>query len=209
MPDYECPHCQQKQSQLVIAAHYVHIFWIPVFPFKKTASIVCASCHYQQEEKAITAGTNVSVKQLKAAVPIPKILFVGLVLIVSGIGYLIYQNSENAKRTSSYIQSPRAGDVYMMKSKADTATYNHYLMKVREVSGDSLIVSFSSYYYNGRVTELDPKDGFYNVTYSIHKKSIGNFQETGELLEVMRDYSSSSGFDREVDLPMADSVQSN
>jgi hypothetical protein len=208
MPEYECPHCQQKQSELVIRAYYAHIFWIPLFPYKKTATLICRNCNHQLEEKAITSGTNVSIKQLKAAVPVPKYLFAGLALIVAGIGFLIYQNGENATRRSAYLQDPKVGDVYLMKTKEDTSKYNHYLMKVREINDDSLYVSFSSYNYNGRVTALDPNDGFFNVIYSIHKNSIVEYHDTGELLEVMREYSPAAGFDREIDFPEPDSVGS-
>jgi hypothetical protein len=206
LPDYECPHCQQKQSQIAITAYYAHLFWIPVFPYKKTAAIVCGNCKHVTEEGAITSGTTVSIKQLKAAVPVPKYLFSGLVLIVIGIGYLIYQNNENAARRSAYVSDPKVGDVYLLKTKKDTVKYNHYLMKVREINGDSLLVSFSSYSYNGRVEKLDPNDGFYNVVYSIHKNGIEDYHTTGELLEVMRDYDATAGFDRDIEFPMADSV---
>jgi hypothetical protein len=142
-------------------------------------------------------------------VPVPKYLFSGLVLIVAGIGYLVYLGNENATRRTAYIKEPQVGDVYLMKAKEDTSKYNHYLMKVREINGDSLMVSFSSFNYNGKVDKLDPNDGFFNVMYSIHKHSIDEYHEAGELLEVMRDYDATAGFDREIEFPMVDSVGSD
>lgn len=206
MPEYECPHCQQKQSQMVVTAYYVHIFWIPLFPYKKAVAIVCGNCGRVTEESAITEGTTVSIKQLKAAVPLPKYLFVGLALLAAGIGYLIYLSNESAARKSDYMQNPQVGDVYLLKTKEDTAQYNHYLMKVRDINGDSLMVSYSSFNYNGRVDKLDPNDGFFDVMYSIHKNRIVEYHNTDELLEIMRDYPSTAGFDREIEFPMQDSV---
>jgi hypothetical protein len=203
---YECPHCQQKQSVLVIFAKYIHIFWIPLFPFKKTAVVVCSNCKHETEEKAITLGSTATIKQLKAAVPIPKYLFSGLALIIIAIGYFTYQGMQDDKRDQSYIDNPQAGDVYLIKSDEALNEYNHYLLKVRDVDGDSLWVSYSSYYYNGIVTQLDPNDGFYNIMYPMHKDGIKDYNKSGALKKVMRDYNSAAGFDREIEFVESDSL---
>lgn len=199
LENHECPHCQQKQSVLVIFARYAHIFWIPLFPFKKSAVIVCQHCKNETDEKSIVLGAGVSVQQLKASVPMPKYLFAGLVILLVGIASLTYSGIQDSKAEQSYLQYPQVGDVYLIKSDDEPSEYNHYLLKVRDVAGDSLSVSMSSYFYNGIVTELDPKDGFYDVMYTIHKSSIQAFKESGDLKKVMRDYSASAGFDREIE----------
>lgn len=209
LADHECPKCNQKQSVLVIVAKYAHIFWIPVFPFGKSASIVCTICKHQTEEKAISLGPNVSIKQLKSTVPIPKYLFIGLGLIIATIGYFIYDGVQEDKRKASYVQEPQIGDVYLIKDKEEPSQYNHYLMKVRNIDGDSLWVSYSSYSYNGVISQLDPNDGFYDIMYPIHKNGIKEIHDAGDLIKVMRDYSSSAGFDREIPFVQPDSLEVN
>lgn len=199
LENYECPQCQQKQSVLVIFAKYVHIFWIPVFPYKKSAIIVCNNCKKETEEKAIALGAGVSVAQLKSTVPIPKYLFSGLALLIAAISYIVYLGMEEDKQEQAYIASPQVGDVYLFKNAEETSQYNHYLFKIREIHGDSLWISYSSFGYTGMVTQLDPKDGFLNVMYSVHKDRLKKFDEIGELKKVFRGYSASAGFDREVE----------
>lgn len=206
LENYECTQCQQKQSVIVFFVKYVHLFWIPVFPFKKTAVIVCTHCKHETEEKAITLGTKDSIQQLKSAVPIPKYLFSGLALIIVAIAYFTYQGIQDSEREQSYLNDPKPGDIYLMKSEKEKTPYNYFLMKVRKVEDDSLWVSYSSFNYNGMVTKLDPKDGFYNVMLSMHKNGIKDFSKSGELKKVMRDYSPSDGFEQEIEYQEPDSV---
>jgi hypothetical protein len=58
------------------------------------------------------------------------------------------------------------------------------------------------------VDKLDPADGFYNVTYVIHKDEIKNFDLSGELKKVMREYSSSAGFDRIIEFKPEEGTES-
>jgi hypothetical protein len=199
---YECPQCQQKQSVLVIFAKYVHIFWIPVFPYKKSAVIVCNHCKKETEETAITLGPGVSVAQLKGAVPIPKYLFSGLALLLAAISYIVYLGWSEGKQEQAYLAAPEVGDVYLVKSTEETSQYNHLLFKIREIHGDSLYISYNSFGYNGMITQLDPKDGFYDIMYSVHKDFLKKFDASGELKKIFRDYSESAGFDREVEFQL-------
>jgi hypothetical protein len=206
LDNYECPNCQQKESVLVIFARYIHIFWIPVFPIKKAAIIVCNQCKHETDEKAINLGTQSTIKQLKATVPVPKYLFSGLVLILAAIGYFIYDGMQTDKLEQAYLDAPQQGDVYLIKNNDEPSEYNHYLLKVRETNGDSVWVSSSAFSYNGIVSELDPKDGFYDVMYAMHKNDIQEIKKAGDLKKVMRDYLPTAGFDREIEFQKSDTL---
>ncbi len=207
LENYACPNCQQNDSHIVIVAKYVHIFWIPVFPYKKSALVFCNQCkHETQDEKAIMPGNEGLVKKLKAAVPLPLYLFSGLAIILVAIGYFTYAGAQDEKQEQSYVEDPHAGDVYLIKSSEEPSAYNHYLLKVRDVVGDSLWVSYSSYFYNGIISQLDPKDGFYDIMYPMHKNDLEGLQKTGELKKVMRDYAASTGFDRDIEYKPTDTL---
>ena len=208
LQNYQCPNCQQSESHIVILAKYVHIFWIPVFPYKKSAIVFCTQCkHETHDENAIMLGSESAVKKLKATVPLPFYLFSGLALILLAIGYFTYAGTKDDKREQSYVEDPRKGDVYLIKNSEEPTTYNHYLLKVRDVVGDSLWVSSSTYNYNGIISQLDPEDGFYDIMYPIHKRVIEDFRKSSELKKVMRDYPASSGFNRDIEYHEADTLQ--
>lgn len=203
---YECPSCGEKQSVLAIFAHYVHVFWIPFFPYKKSAQVVCTHCQLSTDEKGLEESQKTIVKQLKSAVRIPKYLFVGLGLLVLAIGFISYSSNESSRKEAAYLANPQVGDVYVLKDLNTTEEYNHYLLKVNEVVDDSLWVSFSSYSYNGIVSELDPADGFYDIVYAIHKSELYKYEESGELKKALRDYPATAGFDRVIEYQLPDSL---
>ncbi len=203
---FECPNCGAKNSFLAIFAHYAHIFWIPIFPYKKSAIISCANCQHTTEEKALPQDMKQKMGQLKSSVGIPKYLFSGLVILLLGVGYIAYSSNQSDKEEQSYIDSPQIGDVYVMKDLTEKTEFKYYLLKVNDIVGDSLMISVSSYSYNGFVTKLDPADGFYNVSYATHKDDIKLYDETGELKKVIRDYTASSGFDRVIEFKGLDSL---
>jgi hypothetical protein len=40
-----CPSCEgTTTADIMVYSKYFHIFWIPMFPFEKTALTVCAGC---------------------------------------------------------------------------------------------------------------------------------------------------------------------
>lgn len=193
---YECPSCRERNSHIVIFAYYVHIFWVPLFAYKKTAQISCLHCQYTTTDKEMLSDMEGKIKKLKSAIGIPKYMFTGLILIGLSVAYFSYMGSQNTKLEAEYMADPQTGDVYVLKDLMETTEYSYYLMKVDDVVGDSLTILFNTYIYNVAVDELDPADGFSSLAYSMHKNSVIAYDVSGELIRVIRDYSAASGFDR-------------
>ncbi|MEM9329382.1 MAG: hypothetical protein AAGA85_27220 [Bacteroidota bacterium] len=201
LSSYECPECQKKGSLLAIFSSYVHIFWIPLFPYRKSAQIYCTNCQLSREEKDLTEEMKSQVKLLKSAVKTPIYMFSGLGLVALFIAYTSYSGIKTGNLQQGYINDPQVGDVYVLKDLEDSTAYDHYLLKVTDALNDSLVVSFNTFVYNGIIEELDPEDGFMTVGYAIHKDQVKEFDRTGELRKVIRGYGERSGFDRVVDYP--------
>ncbi len=203
-----CEHCQEKNSLLTIYSRYVHIFWIPMFPYKKEALISCAHCQKATEEKHMTVDYKEKVKALKKSVPTPKYLFSGLVILALGAAYLGYAGNENTKKELSFLEQPQAGDVYRNYDETETTEYKYYLWKVADVIDDSVYVSPSSYSYNGLPTKLEPEDGFYDAYFAVHKDLLIEMYDKGEIKSVLREYAPETGFDRMISYPLLDSASS-
>ncbi len=204
---YQCPKCGEKQSAIAIFAHYAHIFWIPVFPFKKSANIICGHCQLDTEEKQMPSEMKDTIKRLKSTVSMPKSLFSGLVILILAVAFFSFRGIKNAQLEESYLEKPQIGDVYIIKDPQEPTEYDHYLFKIIDITDDSLWVSFSAYNYNGVVSKLEPEDGFYDVMYSMHEDVLKEFDEQDQLKKVIREYSPSSGFDRVVEYVEPDSTE--
>lgn len=203
---YECPSCKEKKSVLAVFASYVHIFWIPFFPYKKSTELHCTNCQYVSTEDSLGGNDLMAIKQLKSAVSIPKYLFSGVILLVVFAGYITFGIMKDNEEKQSFLENPQVGDVYLIKDAEELSEYNHYFLKVGNVLEDSLWLSVSSYSYNGIVDALDSEDGFYDVMYAVHKDAIKDYDESGMMKKVIRDYSSETGFDRVVTYTLPDSL---
>ena len=204
---YECPNCKTKNSHIAIFSNYAHLFWIPLFPYKKSAQIFCTHCQLVQKDKELPGEMKEQVRTLKSSVKSPVYLFAGLIIIVLFAAFIFYSSLQNSQLQQSFIDDPQIGDVYIIEDPDEPTEYNHYLLKVTDILPDSLVVSINTFGYNGVVSSLDAEDGFYDFGYLIHKNRIQGYDDAGELKKVIREYSSFSGFDRivEYQIPEPDS----
>ncbi len=204
-----CDNCNEQNSLLAIYSKYVHIFWIPVFPYGKEAVIVCSHCQKATKEKDLDTERKQKIKALKSSVKTPLYLFSGLILIVMAIGYFSYASGKTKQEELTFLEDPAVGDIYMNYDKTEQSEYKYYLWKVTNVSDDSIYVSPGSFSYNMIPSKLEKEDGFYDVYFGIHKDEIREMYETGELKEIERYYDpESTGFGRTISYSVIDSVNS-
>lgn len=81
LTSYPCPNCDQKRSVLAIIASYFSLYFIPVFPYKKVAKIVCLHCRYTQEEEHMVLELKEKVLEMKASIKSPWWMYIGLILV--------------------------------------------------------------------------------------------------------------------------------
>ena len=194
-----CESCKEETTQIGIQSHYVHIFWIPIFPYSKKASIVCTGCQHVTREKEMAPEFKAKVKTLKAAVPFPKYHFAGLGIIAALAIFFSFQSYDNDQKQQNYLQSPLSGDVYILKDDKEPSEYKFYLLKLLETETDSVFITYNSFGYTAIPKKLDPKDGFYNYTVKIAKSELTAMNESGALKKIERGYSTDKGFDRVVE----------
>lgn len=142
------------------------------------------------------------IKTLKSAVATPKYLFSGLLLIGVLIVFLTYDGSVRTSKMEGYFNDPQKGDVYILKDETEVTDYKYYFWKIVDLTNDSLYVSTSSFSYNGKTTKLEPADGFYDVFYAIDRDFVHEMRSKNEILDVIREYDESSGFNRIISYPL-------
>lgn len=201
---YQCPNCEAKNSVIAIIADYFLLFWIPTFPYKKTAHIICLACNLAQPDTKLSSALKAKIKEVKASVKFPNYMFSGLLVVAAAIAFIYYIDTLNTEMEEGFIANPMIGDVYVLQDLEKRTSYNIYLLKVVDIVDDSLHVAFNSYSYHGVVRKLDSDDGFYDVWYAMHINELTYFAQTGKLKKVFRYYQPDTGFDRTLEYNLND-----
>ncbi len=163
-----------------------------MFPYKKDVVLECDHC-----KRAVNGGqVDDTMTKLKKSVSFPKYMFMGAILMVSFVTFLMIKSYLDDKEEYSYLTNPQVGDIYLLVYNEAHSEYKYYLWKAEKLFADSLYISANAYSYNMIATELIDGDGFYNSYYVIDKKDLLDLYEKGELVKVQMEYASGSGFDR-------------
>jgi hypothetical protein len=191
-----CGHCGNENLNVKIVGFYAHIFWIPLFPYKKKGLLECEHCKHAIEEKHLVDQMKEAMTLMKKSVKFPKYMFSGTAIILAFISYMFISSRMESDRELEYLTTPTVGDIYHLKDKDEPTEYKYYLWKVQELFEDSIYISANGYVYNYIPDKLMEGDGFYDSYYVIEKGKLKELYETGDLVKVQRGYSEQSGFDR-------------
>ena len=194
----KCVSCQNETTHIVITSQYAHVFWIPMFPYKKKLSIVCTHCGYEAEPSEVSDEVRAMAKQLKSSVRTPWYLYFGLIAIVVLIGVFQIQGIFDGRKDKEMLENPQVNDVYHLFNPDEPTTYKYSFLKVTQVVGDSVHVAPNSFGYDGRVYQLDYQDGFYDIYYSYHKSELLNLFQEDKIIDISREYTNGTGFNREL-----------
>lgn len=129
-----CPACHAPEAlQVGLVSRYAHVYWVPLFPYEKIAVTQCLSCQTSWTEKELAPALAPMVRQARQRSRAPLWTWAGLAIIaaVSLFGYL--QHASDARDDEALLLSPRAGDIYTVRSDS-SRTYS--LLKVRQVGGN-------------------------------------------------------------------------
>jgi hypothetical protein len=187
LPD-NCPHCGTPHSiTMYVFQNYAHIFWIPFFPIEKRVVTECAHCKQVLKPKQMPSYFQPYYENLKSRSRIPVWMFSGLGLIGLLIVIGFVSESMKSQKVAKLIQSPRAGDVFEVKTNADKYT----LFKISGVQGDSVLVQFNNYETDAEsgVDQIRDKGdtAFSQNVFSILKGELKTMEEKGQILDIDRE----------------------
>jgi hypothetical protein len=175
LPNETCPNCNTKGSMVMsVYNRYAHIFWLPTFPVGRKGGSQCANCQQVLEPKQMPTFLKLQYDQLLAQTKIPIWSWSGLALIVGLIAFGSYSSSVNAENEKKYVEAPKVGDVYRVKT--DDGAFS--LMKVAEVTPDSLLILFNQY-------QVDKMAAVYKLNAKEYD-SVGYWMSRGAVLEMYK-----------------------
>lgn len=184
----KCPNCQTRDSlEMYSFSRYVHLFWIPLFPYKKEAVTQCNHCKQVLHKKEFSSELQSKFEEMKGSIKTPYWQFAGLLLIGVLVAVGINDAAEDNKKDKDYLTSPKTGDIYQIR----TEDGNYTLYKVAEVKNDSVYVMVNQYQTN-KITGLTKKEITAPTSYSedellpLSKTELLQMKEKRKILGVKR-----------------------
>lgn len=184
LPNETCPNCNTKGSMVMsVYNRYAHIFWLPTFPVGRTGGSQCMNCQQVLEPKKMPTFLKLQYDQLMAQTKIPVWSFSGLAIIIALIAWGSYSSGVNKENEKKYVEAPLVGDIYRVKT--DSSSYS--LMKVAEVTSDSLLIYFNQYEVDKMAAVYKLKEKEYDsVGYWLSRGAIREMYEKKEIFGVDR-----------------------
>lgn len=85
----KCPGCGENEITFHFFKKYLHIFWIPVFPFGSRQVAYCEKCHVSYQE-SIPSSLRLELENAKSRTSSPLYLYIGSLLVVVAIVVIFY-----------------------------------------------------------------------------------------------------------------------
>ncbi len=184
----KCQHCQTNDSlEMYTFSRYAHIFWIPLFPYKKEAVTQCNHCRQILTKKEFSQELQDKYEEIKTNTKTPYWQFAGTALIGLLIISGIYSGIQDDKRDHAFLTNPKAGDIYEIKT--DKGQYTLY--KVADVKEDTVFVMLNQFETNNKSgltkKEMAAASSYIEDEYlPIAKTALLKMKESGEIQGVKR-----------------------
>jgi hypothetical protein len=184
----KCSNCNTNNSlEMYSFSRYFHIFWIPVFPYRKEALTQCNNCKQVLHKKEFSSDLLSQYDEMKTNIKTPYWQFIGAGLLAALIIVITFSIKEDNKRDTAYLTAPKEGDIYEIK----IAYKNYTLYKVSKVTPDSVYVLFNKFESNKRTglnqAKMNMSESFIeDELLPIAKKDLLLMKEKGEIEEVRR-----------------------
>ena len=184
LPNETCPNCNTKGSMVMsVFSRYAHIFWLPTFPVGRRGGSQCTNCQQVLEPKQMPTFLKLQYDQLIGQTKIPLWSWSGLALIVGLITFASYSAGVDKENEKKYVEAPMVGDIYRVET--DSGAYS--LMKVVEVTPDSLLIFFNQYQVDkmAAVYKLKSKE-YDSIGYWMSRRTIAEMYKNKEIFGVDR-----------------------
>lgn len=143
-----CPHCQQGPQRLWGFAQYFHVFYLPIFVFRKHFVLECPACQKTAVEKDWQDSTRNSLLEKRSQFKIPLYLFSGLMLFTLVLSKVGYDHLTTSRLQANYLASPHVGDVLVLRQGQEgKSQVGFWPALVEKVTDDAVIVRPSNYAY--------------------------------------------------------------
>lgn len=181
----KCVQCQTEKTTLFsVFSRYVHIFWIPLFPYGRKGFTECQKCGYETDSSYTDDHYKRGHRELLQQTNIPFWQFAGLLIIVAFVSWGVISSQLEKENTRTYLESPSVGDKYFYK----TDEGNYSVFKIRHIGSDSVEVQQNDYESSrkNRVDEIDIQENYGDYQFRLAKTDLKSMYESGLIYSIKR-----------------------
>lgn len=181
LPYEKCPACGNEDSMTIaILSTYYHLFWVPLFPFRKYGAAHCTNCDTAIGKSNMSESLARSYETARYKIKFPWWNFLGPILIVF---FFILSASYKEVRTQidyKYLNNPKKGDVYIISNLGFS------LSKVISIQEDNVVLVSSNrtVYFKKNIYQLYDADFKNPIIYT--KAKLLDMYEKGMLYDIDR-----------------------
>ena len=149
LPFAVCQSCQKAELKKFIQYSYFHIFWLPLFPYRREVATECSHCKEyllgNEVEEDLRSSLN------SAAAPPPLRLFSGIAALFLLFFVLEHFSAESKRNMAEYVANPIINDSYVFELAENDAArkqgQRYGVFRIAAIDGDQLSVNNSNYVY--------------------------------------------------------------
>lgn len=187
LPGVPCPGCAAPNAlQLSVFSRYVHLYWVPLFPFGKPAVARCGHCQQTWEGKALPTELRAPARALQQETHAPLWHWSGGVAGMALLGWAALASLRHDGENVAYLAQPRVGDVYTVRARADDPNYS--LLKVVAVKGPTVDVVPNDFQTDSShpLDQLNAPVKYSQAPYSLTQFELQIMKNKGQLTGVDR-----------------------
>lgn len=181
----KCPHCGEiNKIYLHGFSRYVHLFWIPIFPYSKKTISICHNCENEIPKEQASASLLDKISLEKSSFKIPFYHFSGIILIALAVAWFKYSDAKHKEFVENRIEHVQKNDILVLKQ----SNKEYSFAKVDSVSENEVFFINSNYSYNQKPDFSDyekaiiEKSDFYDAEiYYFTIFEIDSLYKSGEL----------------------------
>jgi hypothetical protein len=146
-----CSTCGNQALRPQTVYSFVHIFWVPVFPYKREIATECMHCKSRMAGKEVPPSVHAAIKRENKSSKPPVYLFAGAILVASIVAYAGLRSRSAEHATADYMASPLINDYYVVDYsefiELEEDEYLYGIFKVWSLEPDSIRFRVGTYGY--------------------------------------------------------------
>jgi len=188
--NHACKECGTFDLDVAIFRDYYQLFFIPVFPFgSPRVKITCCNCGRPYRSDALQNHYENITKTPFFLYSLPLALALLFLLLINA-------HFHNKTQTAAFVESPKVGDVYRIRTDEHHVT-KYRFFKVAQVWADTVVVFANNLDYYSFPLGLSDSDYFVkNDVIIFTRAALKQMLDNDQINGVERNYGEEQGFNR-------------